>query len=134
MSACFQDSRLWSGGLSQEHFKLLHNGINPRKYIYSEEIRNDVRKNLHLQDKFVLGHVGALKKVKNQIRLIEILNDINDDRYVLLLIGDGEDKDKLVNRVKQLNLEDKVFFLGNMLWLPPPYQSLVQNVRRACWL
>lgn len=99
--------------LSGEHFKLLHNGINPRKYIYSEEIRNDVRKNLHLQDKFVLGHVGALKKVKNQIRLIEILNDINDDRYVLLLIGDGEDKDKLVNRVKQLNLEDKVFFLGN---------------------
>lgn len=96
--------------LSGEHFKLLHNGINPRKYIYSEEIRNDVRKNLHLQDKFVLGHVGALKKVKNQIRLIEILNDINDDRYVLLLIGDGEDKDKLVNRVKQLNLEDKVFF------------------------
>ena len=99
--------------LNGGHFKLLHNGIVPNAYKFSEEKRTVKRMELGISDKVVIGHVGALKKVKNQIRLIEILKNINDARYVLLLIGDGEDKEKLVLKAKELGVENQVMFLGS---------------------
>ena len=60
-----------------------------------------------------MGHVGALKKVKNQERILDIIKDINDSNYKLLLIGDGEDKEKLVKKTKEFGIESQVLFLGS---------------------
>lgn len=94
-------------------FHIFHNGIDPVKYKYKENIRDQVRNVLNIQNKTVIGHVGALKKVKNQQRLLELLHDMNDDRYMLMLIGDGEDRRKLVGRTRELGLEKQVLFLGS---------------------
>ena len=114
--ACSEPTAEWmftKKTLNGGHFKLLHNGIVPNAYKFSEEKRTVKRMELGISDKVVIGHVGALKKVKNQIRLIEILKNINDARYVLLLIGDGEDKEKLVLKAKELGVENQVMFLGS---------------------
>ena len=51
---------------------------------------------------------------KNQEFLIDIfyeINKINANTH-LLLIGNGEDEEKIKAKVKELNLEDNVSFLG----------------------
>lgn len=98
---------------SSNRFKLLHNGIDPRKYKFSEEKRIVARNKLGVENKIVIGHVGALKWVKNQQYLLEILSNIHDDTFVLILIGDGEDKEKLVKDSIRLGVEKQVLFLGS---------------------
>lgn len=125
--ACSEPTAEWMFSkktLNGGHFKLLHNGIVPNVYKFSEEKRTAKRMELGISDKVVIGHVGALKKVKNQIRLIEILKNINDARYVLLLIGDGEDKEKLVLKAKELGVENQVIFLGSRTDVADLLQSI----------
>lgn len=99
--------------LKSDKFELLHNGIDPKKYKFSEETRKRVRNELCVNDKTVIGHVGALKKVKNQKRLIEILRDIHNEKYALILIGDGEDRQKLENYAEELKIKNQILFLGS---------------------
>lgn len=125
--ACSEPTAEWMFSkktLNGGHFKLLHNGIVPNAYKFSEEKRTAKRMELGISDKVVIGHVGALKKVKNQIRLIEILKNINDARYVLVLIGDGEDKEKLVLKAKELGVENQVIFLGSRTDVADLLQSI----------
>lgn len=114
--ACSEPAAEWmfdKKTLKSNHFKLLHNGIAPHSYKFSEVIRNEKRSSLTITNEIILGHVGALKKVKNQERLLDILNDINNPQYKLLLIGDGEDRQKLENKAKSLGIIDQVIFLGS---------------------
>lgn len=99
--------------LESNRFNILHNGIDPRKYKFSEETRKKVRNELCVNDKAVIGHVGALKKVKNQKRLIEILRDIHNEHFVLILIGDGENRQELENYAEELKIKKQVLFLGS---------------------
>lgn len=99
--------------LNSAHFRLLHNGIDASSYKFSMLIRNEKRKDLGISKNIVLGHVGALKKVKNQDRLLDIIRDLNDSNYKLLLIGDGDDREKLEKKAKSLNIKNQILFLGS---------------------
>ena len=99
--------------LNSNNFRYLHNGIAPSAYKFSKEKRNDKRRELGITTNIVLGHVGALKKVKNQERLLDIIKDLNDPQYKLLLIGDGDDREKLENKAKSLYIKNQILFLGN---------------------
>ena len=64
----------------------------------------------------LIGHVGTFTYQKNQERLIELINKLkeNNDRYKLVLVGDGEEKTNIQNMVKTLGLEQHVLFTGNI--------------------
>lgn len=102
------NSKVLNGG----KFHVLHNGILPDDYKYSQNIREQLRSEYKISEKIVIGHVGALKKVKNQDRLLEILYDIHDERYMLMLIGDGEDRTHLQKKIKDLGLQRQVLLMG----------------------
>lgn len=114
--ACSSPAAEWlftNKTLHSNNYKLLHNGILPDSYKYSDEKRNKIRIKLGISEKIVIGHVGALKKVKNQSRLLDIMHDLNDNNYILLLVGDGEDRKEIELKLKSLNLENKVVLLGS---------------------
>lgn len=110
--------------LHSNYFKLLHNGILPDSYKYSDEKRKEIREKLGINENIVIGHVGALKKVKNQTRLLDIMHDLNDERYVLVLVGDGECRKEIEDKIKKLSLEKKVYLLGNRTDVPDLLQAL----------
>lgn len=93
---------------------LLKNGLNIDDFKFTQSIRNDYRDKLGLQDKFVIGHVGRFSKQKNHNFLIEVFSEIhkNHDNAVLMLIGEGELKLEIERKVKELNLQDSVMFMG----------------------
>lgn len=67
-----------------------------------------------LNNKLVIGHVGTLKKSKNQKFLIEIANYLikNNHDIKLVLVGDGSMKDELELLVKNYGIESNVLFTG----------------------
>ena len=60
-------------------------------------------------DAFSFITIGRLDQGKNHLLMIEAMQDMDAKLYI---IGDGELREFLEKRVKQLQLDDKVFFLG----------------------
>lgn len=97
-----------------KEFLVIPNGIDFEKFKFNQEQRLKLRNEYNLKDKFVIGHVGRMDDAKNQLFLIDIFNDYqryNSDS-VLVLVGDGEYKDRILTKINELNIEDKVLLLG----------------------
>lgn len=92
---------------------LVKNGIEIEKFKFNEIIREKYRNELSLENKTVYGNVGRLSKQKNQMFLIDVFYEIQKNQNaVLLLVGKGELEDTIKEKVKKLNIQDKVIFLG----------------------
>ena len=93
---------------------VMHNAIDCEKFRFRPEVRERFRKEMGLEGKFVIGHVGRFERQKNHEFLIEVFAEVHkkNENSVLLLIGDGSLKDPIRQKVIVLNLEEYVFFLG----------------------
>lgn len=97
-------------------FTILNNGIVLDKYIFSNDIRNKIRKELKISNKdIVIGTIGRLDYNKNQKFLINVFNEYNkkNKNSKLLIVGDGVEKENLEEQTKKLGLINKVIFTGS---------------------
>lgn len=102
------------GCVEQGKAKVILNAINSQPFIYDKEIRKEIRKELDIEDKFVIGHIGRLERQKNHDFLIDIFGEVaklKNNAY-LLLVGTGSLQRMLEQKVAALGLADKVIFLG----------------------
>lgn len=94
---------------------LLNNAIDLDKFKYNESLRKKKRKELGIKDDtLVIGHIGRFVAQKNHDFLIDIFNEIHkkNNNSILLLAGQGPLMEDIKNKVKDLNLDDNVKFLG----------------------
>lgn len=116
--ACGVEAAIWTYGKKKYQNKeiyVLNNAIESSDYLYDLNKRNDVRKHLGLEGKFIIGNVARFTYQKNHDLLLDVFLRIIDKKSnaVLLLVGDGELKERIEERVKKEKIEDKVLFLGN---------------------
>lgn len=114
--ACSMPSARWMFDdciMKSSRFHIIDNGIAVEKYKFDYEKRNKVRKNLGVDEYIVLGHVGSLKKVKNQSFLIRLLATMDLNKYRLILVGDGEDRKKLKEQAMENGCENNIVMLGS---------------------
>lgn len=85
-------------------------------YVKSREVNAEVVENLKKQyGDFVLT-VGRFTKEKDQktvVRAVKLLKEKYGIQKNLVFVGDGEEKDSVEQLVKELKLENQVFFAGN---------------------
>lgn len=116
--ACGNGAGNWLYGEKefQRRGTVIYNGIGLEEFVFSQEKRSTIRKKYNLEDKFIIGHVGHLAAVKNQIFIIEKMPYIlkQNPNAVFLMLGDGQDKSILQERAKELKIEDKLIFTGNV--------------------
>ena len=115
--SCSDDASKWffrKKIMQSDRYLVIKNAINLERFKYNEKIRNDYRKELDLENKFVIGHVGRFHFQKNHKFLIKVFNEIhkNDKTALLLLIGNGEEQEEIKKMVKSYDLEKHVRFLG----------------------
>lgn len=111
--ACGDEAGKWM--FNTNNFKVLNNAINARDYTFNINIRNDKRKEFGISDDSILvGHVGRFFPQKNHEFLIDIFNQFHKDypNSYLMLVGEGELKTSIQDKVKFLGLEDYVIFTG----------------------
>jgi glycosyltransferase involved in cell wall biosynthesis len=113
--ACSNEAAQWLFEKKSNSTKILKNGIESNQFIFTLETRNQVRKELGIDNgSFVLGHVGRFYHQKNHSFLIDVFKEYSqkNNQAVLLLVGDGVLRPGLEKKVKDLNLSTKVKFLG----------------------
>lgn len=95
---------------------VIPNGIESRRYRYSEENRRAVRAALGLDEEFVIGHVGHYVEVKNQSFLIDLMQKIRRERNdaVLLMFGEGDDREMLQKKIDEAGCGGYVRLMGNV--------------------
>jgi glycosyltransferase involved in cell wall biosynthesis len=93
---------------------IIKNGIDVESFFYDRSLGNKLRDSLNINDKFVLGHIGRFNEQKNHDFIVDIYNNIylKDNNSVLLLVGKGNLESDIKKKVKLLNLESNVLFLG----------------------
>ncbi len=117
--ACSENAAKWMFPykvVRNKHYEVIKNAIDLDKYKFNIETREKMRKELNIQDKLVIGHIGRLSKVKNHDFLLEILKEISNkkEEVRLLLVGDGECKEEIIEKAKKIQVIDKIIFLGNI--------------------
>ena len=100
---------------SDNKYVLMKNAIDIDKFKFNKQTRSAVRLKLGINENFVIGHVGNFTYPKNHVFIIKVFEEVllMNKKAILLLVGDGIDKIKIMSYVKKKHLDDKVYFLGN---------------------
>lgn len=114
LAACSDAAADWFYGKDKNKATIVKNAVALEKYTYTPEKANRIKEELGLNDLFTVGHVGRLSAIKNQTFLLEIFAEIHkkEPRSVLLLCGDGEEKETLQKKAGELGIAEEVRFLG----------------------
>lgn len=93
---------------------LLNNAIDLEIFKYDINFKQELMREFGIEGKTIYGHIGRFSKQKNHKFLIEIFENIyaKDRESVLLLVGEGELKEKIFEEVKRKKLEKNVIFAG----------------------
>ncbi len=102
-------------GISEEKVIVIPNGVDTNKFKIIDKETAKQKVNILQKNKIILS-IGALRKIKGHSFLIEAFSRIIKKEefsgLLLLIIGDGEEKDNLIRKVDKLKIQDNVFFLG----------------------
>lgn len=112
---CSHIAGLWLyGEKRQNEFVFMRNAIETEKFLYNVDEANAIRQELGISNQRLICHVGRYNKQKNHSFLIDIFKEIHkiDSDSILLLIGDGDLRKEIEDKVNRLNLRSNVRFLG----------------------
>lgn len=101
--------------IREKKYRVLKNAVDVNMFYYSEEIRKQMRKKLGIsEDKLVIGNVGRFSIQKNHNFLIDIFKNIHElnPNSCLILVGNGELKNEILEKIENLGLADAVKYLG----------------------
>lgn len=105
---------LFKGTSAKKKAILIKNGINAKLYTYNQIVRKEIRTEFNLGESLVIGHVGRLSPVKNHSFLLDIFKEILSLRpdSILMLVGDGPERESIERRAKSLGIYNKILFTG----------------------
>lgn len=113
-SAQVQEAKDWYG---ITNYEVVRNGVDIHQIQQNMCSKQEARKVFDIQeDAFVVIGVGRLHPVKRFDLLIEAFAEVCRSRTNarLLIAGDGEEKENLLQQVKKRGLEQAVTFLGDI--------------------
>lgn len=105
------------------------NAIDAGKFQYNETVRHRIRKELKIEDCYVIGHVGRFHYAKNHEFLLEIFArlhrsmSVQGKRCVLMLLGEGSGMAQAKEQAKELGVSEDVLFMGNQKKVEEYYQA-----------
>ncbi|WLR49128.1 glycosyltransferase family 1 protein [Halobacillus litoralis] len=115
MYACSNSAAYWLFKKKAASAHILKNGIEQKKFSFTTSARVKVRSSLLIdKDTLLLGHVGRFSLQKNHMFLLEVFAEYrkrNPDSK-LMLVGEGDLKEKITEKVKKLGIENDVLMLG----------------------
>ena len=94
---------------------VLNNGVDVER-IKNARSGEKMRKELGIpKEAFALGHIGRFSKVKNQVFLVDIFAEVakKNKNAFLIMVGDGPDEDKTVEKLEKMGLGGRYLVLSN---------------------
>lgn len=104
--------------------RLVHNGIHEPEFKSSEEafltmsqMAHDKGVEISAQD-FLIGCIGELHNNKGYPYLLEGFSKLSGDDNKLVIMGEGEEREKLEKLIKEYRLENRVALVGFVAHAP----------------
>lgn len=115
--ACSNAAAIWmfpKDLCDNNQVQVIHNGIDVNQYKFNPIFRKEIRDELNLNNRFVIVHTGRFLEQKNHTFIIDVFSEIKkkDSHAFLLLLGEGDLKSQIKQKVKDMQLDDSVLFLG----------------------
>ena len=101
-------------GISSNKIETISNGIDIERFETIAD-KNEIKTKLGMNsESLVLGCIARLEAVKDHASLLEAFAIVarKFPKVVLVLVGDGSQKEKLKEKALELGVKEKVFFLG----------------------
>lgn len=113
--------------VDQGRTRFLPNAIDCQKFAPDPLVREKIRRELGIENCYVIGHVGRFHYAKNHEYLLRVFAELVKRKtrdYVLLLLGEGSGMEDIRILSRELGIGDKVYFLGNKSNVNDYYQAM----------
>lgn len=107
------------------------NAIDVDKFKFNKEVREQIRYEVGVEDKFVIGHVGRFSHMKNHKYMLQILEQcirIEKEKglpeTVMMFLGDGDLKEEIMEQAVAMGISSRVLFMGNKRDVYRYYQAM----------
>ncbi len=121
-------------GFSNQSSKVILNGIDNKRFLFSSNYRHKLREKLHIKSNdTVIICAARVDPMKNHINLLKAFSKIriSNKKALLVLIGKGTEKlpvqDGVVSLGLQLNIEN-YYSVGDIIILPSKFGEGFPNV------
>lgn len=101
--------------ISQEKFQIIPNGVDTSLF---KKVESSVRDDLNIKSCVVLGYVGVLREWVDLTPVYQVLKKLDDTK--LLIVGQEGLYEENREMVRNLGIEDKVIFTGNVPYVDVP--------------
>ena len=107
-------------------YTVLNNAIETDNFRFEPARREQMREQLGLEGCFVVGHIGRFHFQKNHDFLLEVFQSLHraHPETALLLVGDGERRGEIEQKVAALGLKNSVVMTGNRSDVPDLLQAM----------
>lgn len=127
--ACSRVAAEWfypKGALVEGEVTIVPNAVDAKRFRFNSTVRDQMRKDLGVDYKFVVGCVGRLRKEKNQVFLVDVMEELLKVRpnAILVCAGDGPCEEDVQKRAIEKGIEDKVVLLGVRTDIPDVMQAM----------
>lgn len=108
----------YEAGLSQyganSSYKVIRNGIQAKKYGWNPIVREKIRAEWNIGDRFVLGNVARFEKPKNHSFLLKIFSEIKKNKpdALLMLVGGGSGENRIHQLADEMGIEQDMIYAG----------------------
>lgn len=123
--ACGYEAGQWLYG--NRFFDIIKNGRNTKVYAFDSDKRDYMREELGISDQtLVLGHVGNFNAQKNQVFLLDVLDQLLkvERNLKLYLMGDGTTRKSIMQMANDRGLSQYIVFTGSIQNVPNMLQAM----------
>lgn len=98
---------------SGKNIVVIPNGIDTKRMTFDPDARSEKRLELNAGDKILVGHIGRFIEQKNHDKVISVFSAFHqaNENSHLLLIGSGQEKERIAEKVRDEVLSDDVTFI-----------------------
>ena len=121
--ACGEEAGKWL--FRNRPYRVIRNATESRKYAFDSKLRSEYRKELGLENEFVIGSVANMNEQKNHGFMIDVFAELRKRRsdVKLVLVGDGPLRSGIEQKIVELGISDDVIILGTRNDVPGLLQA-----------
>jgi glycosyltransferase involved in cell wall biosynthesis len=118
--------QLTAGGVPVDRVHVIHNAIDPAEYSVFSNGSSWRRRWGISPDEMVIGVIGRLSPEKGQQIFLEAFQGVIEQgpNRRAVIVGDGPEKERLVQLVRRLGLDNQVLFTGHDCHIEELYPAL----------
>lgn len=116
--ACSSEAARWMYGKNIDDVKIIKNGVDLTRFRSDKSVRNSIRNSLRYNpEDIVIGTIGDFSETKNPELLVDIYETILkiNKNSKLLFVGDGNNKNSVIELVHKKKLQSSVKFTGKIV-------------------